>query len=88
LVAETVAERFAAMSHSADGERFHATVSIGLAVRGPDASSLSDLLSAADQALYRAKSLGGNRLVHHADLQENGNAQYQGESLEPSSDVS
>lgn len=89
FVAETVAHRFAAMSHSADGERFHATVSIGLAVRGPEASSLSDLLSAADQALYRAKSLGGNRLIHHADLQEiDDAAQYRPGSLEHSSDVS
>ncbi|MGG1949517.1 GGDEF domain-containing protein, partial [Trinickia sp. NRRL B-1857] len=89
LVAETVANRFAAISHSADGDRFHATVSIGLAVPGPEASSLSDLLSAADQALYRAKSLGGNRLIQHVDFQESGDAtQYRRERLEPSRDVS
>ncbi|NML34464.1 GGDEF domain-containing protein [Paraburkholderia antibiotica] len=61
-VGETVASRFAALSHSADGDRIRATVSIGLAEANRDTASLTDLLSAADRALYRAKSLGGNRL--------------------------
>ncbi|MGF6651286.1 diguanylate cyclase (GGDEF)-like protein [Paraburkholderia youngii] len=61
-VGETVASRFAAMSHGADGDRIRATVSIGLAQSSRETASLADLLSAADQALYRAKSLGGNRL--------------------------
>ncbi|ADG18621.1 diguanylate cyclase [Paraburkholderia atlantica] len=61
-VGETVASRFAAMSHGADGDRIRATVSIGLAESNRETTSLTDLLSAADQALYRAKSLGGNRL--------------------------
>ncbi|MBB5458335.1 diguanylate cyclase [Paraburkholderia sp. Cpub6] len=59
---ENVLSRFAAMSHGADGERIRATVSIGLAESSRETASLTDLLSAADQALYRAKSLGGNRL--------------------------
>ncbi|MEK6351271.1 MAG: GGDEF domain-containing protein [Burkholderia cenocepacia] len=63
-VAETVASRFAAISHSADGNRIRATVSIGLAESDHETASLTHLLSVADQALYRAKSLGGNRLVH------------------------
>jgi len=89
LVAETVANRFAVMSHHADGDRFHATVSIGLAVLGPKAYSLSDLLSVADQALYRAKSLGGNQFVHHADSRENADAaQDRRESLASSRDLS
>ncbi|MBN3753645.1 GGDEF domain-containing protein [Paraburkholderia sp. Tr-20389] len=45
-----------------NGAGVQATVSIGLAQSGSEASSLGDLLGAADQALYRAKSLGGNRL--------------------------
>lgn len=61
-IGETVADRFAMMSHSADGDRIRATVSIGLAESGRETASLTDLLSVADQALYRAKSLGGNRL--------------------------
>ncbi|MGF6854336.1 diguanylate cyclase domain-containing protein [Paraburkholderia sp. CI3] len=59
---ENVLSRFAAMSHGADGDRIRATVSIGLAESSRETASLTDLLSAADQALYRAKSLGGNRL--------------------------
>jgi diguanylate cyclase (GGDEF)-like protein len=61
-VGESVARRFATMSHGADGDRIRATVSIGLAELGRETAALTDLLSAADLALYRAKSLGGNRL--------------------------
>jgi diguanylate cyclase (GGDEF)-like protein len=61
-VGEAVANRFAAMSHGADGDSVRATVSIGLAESSREIATLTDLLSAADQALYRAKSLGGNRL--------------------------
>ncbi len=39
------------------------TVSIGLAMRDGDTRLASDVLKAADQALYRAKSNGRNRLV-------------------------
>ena len=66
-VAETVANRFAAISHGADDNRIRATVSIGLAESDHETASLTHLLSIADQALYRAKSLGGNRLVHATD---------------------
>jgi diguanylate cyclase (GGDEF)-like protein len=59
---ETVADRFAALSHGADGDRIRATVSIGLAESNRETVCLTDLLSAADRALYRAKALGGNRL--------------------------
>ena len=59
---ETIASRFAALSHSAEGDQIRATVSIGLAESDSETASLTDLLSTADRALYRAKSLGGNRL--------------------------
>jgi diguanylate cyclase (GGDEF)-like protein len=63
-VGETVVRRFGGtIAHSVDGVAIRATVSIGLAHCESDtAPALPDLLSAADQALYRAKSLGGNRL--------------------------
>ncbi|WP_233834811.1 GGDEF domain-containing protein [Paraburkholderia sp. ZP32-5] len=61
-IGETVANRFAALSHGTDGDTIRATVSIGLAESSGEIASLTELLSAADQALYRAKSLGGNRL--------------------------
>ncbi|MEK6354724.1 MAG: diguanylate cyclase, partial [Burkholderia cenocepacia] len=69
-VGEIIANQFAMMSHSADGHRIHATVSIGLATASSEMTSLTDLLAAADQALYQAKSQGGSQLVHHARGQE------------------
>lgn len=63
-VGEIVAKRFAeTIPHRIGGVAIQATVSIGLAQFGTDASTLADLLAAADAALYNAKSLGGNRLV-------------------------
>jgi diguanylate cyclase (GGDEF)-like protein len=47
-----------------DGVGMRTTVSIGLACRDGHPAMLADLLAAADKALYRAKSLGGNRLEH------------------------
>ncbi|MFP5441855.1 MAG: diguanylate cyclase [Gammaproteobacteria bacterium] len=41
----------------------HVTLSIGLAVRVPDAGDASQLLADADAALYRAKNNGRNRVV-------------------------
>ena len=74
-VGDRVAERFATLSHHAGGDRICATVSIGLAEAGRETASLAELLSAADLALYRAKSLGGNRLVHHAGGGGSGDAE-------------
>ncbi|RKP53702.1 sensor domain-containing diguanylate cyclase [Pararobbsia silviterrae] len=44
------------------GVEIQATVSVGLASFGNHDASLGDVLANADRALYRAKSLGGNRL--------------------------
>lgn len=60
---ETVAKRFAeTIPNQIDGIGIPTTVSIGLAQFDNDVPALADGLAAADQALYRAKSLGGNRL--------------------------
>ncbi|MFL9900562.1 GGDEF domain-containing protein [Paraburkholderia fungorum] len=62
-VGEAVVGRFAeTISHRINNVDIRATVSIGLAQSGSEASTLGDLLAAADQALYSAKSLGGNRV--------------------------
>ncbi|WP_028207206.1 GGDEF domain-containing protein [Paraburkholderia nodosa] len=62
-VGEAIARRFAQTAmNKVDGVAIRATVSIGLAQHGHEASTLSDLLAAADTALYSAKALGGNRL--------------------------
>ncbi|MEM5313195.1 GGDEF domain-containing protein [Paraburkholderia sp. JHI869] len=58
-VGEAIARHFAQTVTHVD---IRATVSIGLAQHGYEASTLSDLLAAADTALYSAKALGGNRL--------------------------
>ncbi len=53
---------FEATSHTVGERTFTATVSIGVAISEDASSDLSALLEAADQALYRAKALGRNRL--------------------------
>ncbi|MCY1533563.1 putative diguanylate cyclase DgcT [compost metagenome] len=61
---EAVAQRFAeTISNRIDNIGIPATVSIGLAQYEHSAPPLAEALAAADQALYRAKALGGNRLV-------------------------
>lgn len=74
--ARTVAERIRAAvqttTFGADGH-LSCTVSIGLAVVEPDLRSSRDWISRADQALYRAKTLGRNRVNTPApDLQQSG----------------
>ncbi len=46
------------------------TISGGVAAFPADAKSLQDLLAAADQALYRAKADGRNRMCRNLDLPE------------------
>ena len=63
VLGETVAIRFAETVHEPIASiGIPATVSIGLARFEDGLSALADGLAAADRALYRAKSLGGNRL--------------------------
>lgn len=47
----------------ADASDVHVTISIGLAHRDVKSDAASDVLKAADQALYRAKAKGRNRVV-------------------------
>jgi diguanylate cyclase (GGDEF)-like protein len=47
----------------ADAGDVHVTVSIGLAVRDGPSRSVAEVLKSADQALYRAKAKGRNRVV-------------------------
>lgn len=62
MVAESVARRFAEKAARSDGLGIPATVSIGLAEVQTGEMDLSELLAAADGALYRAKKLGRNRI--------------------------
>ena len=58
-----VRNRQGANARRTDVSEVHVTVSIGLAVRDSAARAVSEVLKAADQALYRAKAKGRNKVV-------------------------
>jgi diguanylate cyclase (GGDEF)-like protein len=62
LLAERVRKAFEAAAHTIGPYVFRATVSVGVAISGKEQSDLKALLNVADQALYRAKTLGRNRV--------------------------
>jgi diguanylate cyclase (GGDEF)-like protein len=62
-VAERVRCAFADAAIEVDGRALRATVSIGVAVSRIGAHDLASLLARADQALYRAKANGRNRVA-------------------------
>lgn len=61
--AERIRIRVANTSFDVDGHRIESTVSVGIATYPEDAIDLEDLKRIADNALYRAKSGGKNRVV-------------------------
>jgi diguanylate cyclase (GGDEF)-like protein len=61
-LAERLRAALEATSHTVEGRTFTATVSIGVAISDQASADLDALLDAADQALYRAKVLGRNRV--------------------------
>ena len=61
-LAERVRKAFEASFHTTGQDAFRSTVSVGVAISDDERSDLNGLLSAADQALYRAKALGRNRV--------------------------
>jgi diguanylate cyclase (GGDEF)-like protein len=63
IVAERIRQQIEARHH--DGVREAITVSIGLAAYPDDASSCTDLIRAADQALYASKHQGRNRIMRY-----------------------
>lgn len=50
-------------------EMVHVTVSIGVAGTDPETASVEDVIRRADEALYRAKSAGRNRVVVNSPVQ-------------------
>ncbi len=64
LVAENLREKFASMEHHLDSASLKKTVSMGVAARDGqgEVPSAEDLLKYADEALYRAKQGGRNRV--------------------------
>jgi diguanylate cyclase (GGDEF)-like protein len=62
-VADRLRLNIANASISAGSERLNTTVSLGVAILTSEIASLDGLIEKADQALYKAKQLGGNQLV-------------------------
>jgi diguanylate cyclase (GGDEF)-like protein len=71
-VAEKLRKKIAAMEVRTDGqeEAITATISMGVASFSHDSLALEHLVSAADEALYRAKEMGRDKVVAHAALNE------------------
>jgi diguanylate cyclase (GGDEF)-like protein len=62
VLAERLRAAFEATHHTVAAHPFAATVSVGVAISDDAIFDLSALLTEADQALYRAKALGRNRI--------------------------
>jgi diguanylate cyclase (GGDEF)-like protein len=62
-VAERIRSTFAAMAAMVAGHAVNATASIGVSIIQDPQQDIAALLSQADQALYRAKARGRNRVV-------------------------
>src|SRR5262249_17384918 len=62
-VGERIRQAFAAAAVEVGGHPVNATTSVGVSIIQDPAQDISELLHQADEALYRAKSLGRNRVV-------------------------
>ena len=63
VLAEKLRRDIEALEHSLNGVRLKVTASIGLAERRPDEVSTAQIQRRADQAMYRAKADGRNRVA-------------------------
>lgn len=70
-IAERIRKAIEEKSIPAYDEQVFISVSIGISFFPADAAAAEDLIEKADQAMYRAKSLGRNRTVRFASISEN-----------------
>jgi diguanylate cyclase (GGDEF)-like protein len=68
LLAERLRKVYAAMTMEFGGETLKSTISIGVADSTHAGLAISSLVAAADQALYRAKQEGRNRVISHSTM--------------------
>ncbi len=61
--AERIRKTFEAATFLVENDKFHATVSIGVAARGKSMDHFDQMLKAADLALYSAKAQGRNKVL-------------------------
>ncbi|MCE9634046.1 MAG: GGDEF domain-containing protein [Methylophilales bacterium] len=69
VLAERLRQAYAATTMNFDGEFLHSTISIGVADSEHAGLEFALLVAAADQALYRAKQTGRNRVVAFSTLE-------------------
>lgn len=67
-LAERLRQSYAELAMEFDGEILHSTISIGIADSSNTGPGFPALLAAADQALYRAKQEGRNRVVAYSSM--------------------
>lgn len=69
VLAERCRSAISAIDSTPSGFNFPISASFGIAVRPPNgAANFEETLAAADQALYRAKHLGRNRIETHGEM--------------------
>jgi len=66
ILADRLRQTYAAMVMEFDGEILHSTISIGVSDSMHAGVEFTSLVAAADQAMYRAKQEGRNRVVMHS----------------------
>jgi len=66
VLADRLCQAYAALTMEFGGEVLHSTISIGVADSNHAGLEFYALVTAADQALYRAKQEGRNRVVTHS----------------------